>query len=381
MTQSGSTPESTLNDGLTYNQYYGLRVQDDQISLGYPDVVKVLAVYESTSNNDPVLTRVQFPALSNVDNDAVIGEDIVGSDSGAIARVVTKPQTNNLGIVYLNSEQFSLGETVTFKESNIVSNIQVITIGQYKDLTNNYNLDKGQKDEFYDYSRLVKTGSLTPEKRLLVVFDHYTVPSSDDGDVFTVLSYDAARFSKDIPEIGPNGVRASDTLDFRPRVADNPGTSASPFAFSSRNFSTAINYNLKAGESSLLGYDFYLPRIDRVYLDKFSGIIVTKGISSLNPNPPENASDDLMQIAEISLPAYLYNVDDAEITLIDNRRYTMRDIGTLEDRVENLERVTSLSLLKLIPKHLELKMLMEIIDLSLVSLLMILQIELYWMET
>ena len=347
LTQSGSTPESTLNDGLTYNQYYGLRVQDDQISLDYPDVVKVLAVYESTSNNDPVLTRVQFPALSNVDNDAVIGEDIVGSDSGAIARVVTKPQTNNLGIVYLNSEQFSLGETVTFKESNIVSNIQVITIGQYKDLTNNYNLDKGQKDEFYDYSRLVRTGSLTPEKRLLVVFDHYTVPSSDNGDVFTVLSYDAARFSKDIPEIGPNEVRASDTLDFRPRVVDNPGTSASPFAFSSRNFSTAINYNLKAGESSLLGYDFYLPRIDRVYLDKFSGIIVTKGISSLNPNPPENASDDLMQIAEISLPAYLYNVDDAEITLIDNRRYTMRDIGTLEDRVENLERVTSLSLLEI----------------------------------
>ena len=347
LTQSGSTPESTLNDGLTYNQYYGLRVQDDQISLQRPDVVKVLAVYESTNNNNPVLTRVQFPALSNVDNDAIIGEDIVGSDSGAIARVVSKPQSNNLGIVYLNSQQFSLGENVTFKESNIVSNIQVITIGQYKDLTNNYNLDKGQKDEFYDYSRLVRTGSLTPEKRLLVVFDHYTVPSSDDGDVFTVLSYDAARFSKDIPVIGPNEVRASDTLDFRPRVADNPGTSASPFAFSSRNFSSAINYNLKAGESSLLGYDFYLPRIDRVYLDKFSGIIVTKGISSINPNPPENGSDDLMQIAEVSLPAYLYDVDDVEVTLIDNRRYTMRDIGVLEDRVENLERVTSLTLLEI----------------------------------
>ena len=347
LTQSGSTPESTLNDGLTYNQYYGLRVQDDQISLDYPDVVKVLAVYESTNNNDPVLTRVQFPSLSNVDNDAIIGEDIIGSDSGAIARVVTKPQSNNLGIVYLNSDQFSLGESVTFRESNIVSNIQVITPGQFKDLTNNYNLDKGQKNEFYDYSRLVRTGSLTPEKRLLVVFDHYTVPSSDDGDVFTVLSYDAARFSKDIPEIGPNKVRASDTLDFRPRVADNPGTSASPFAFSSRNFSNAINYNLKAGESSLLGFDFYLPRIDRVYLDKFSDIILTKGISSSNPNPPENGNEDLMQIAEISLPAYLYNVDDAEISLIDNRRYTMRDIGILEDRVENLERVTSLSLLEI----------------------------------
>ena len=34
------------------------------------------------------------------------------------------------------------------------------------------------------------------------------------------------------------------------------------------------------------------------------------------------------------------------ISLVDNRRYTMRDIGQLEDRIENLERVTSLSLLE-----------------------------------
>ena len=47
-----------------------------------------------------------------------------------------------------------------------------------------------------------------------------------------------------------------------------------------------------------------------------------------------------MQLAEINLPAYLYDVDDAEISMIDNRRYTMRDIGEIEDRVENLERVT-----------------------------------------
>ena len=54
-----------------------------------------------------------------------------------------------------------------------------------------------------------------------------------------------------------------------------------------------------------------------------------------------------MQLGQIDLPAYLYNVDDAEISMIDNRRYTMRDIGNIEDRVENLERVTSLSLLEL----------------------------------
>ena len=30
------------------------------------------------------------------------------------------------------------------------------------------------------------------------------------------------------------------------------------------------------------------------------------------------------------------------LRVIDNRRYTMRDIGELEDRIENLEELTSL---------------------------------------
>ena len=35
----------------------------------------------------------------------------------------------------------------------------------------------------------------------MIVFDHYTVPSNDDGDVFTVNSYDKERFTNDIPNI------------------------------------------------------------------------------------------------------------------------------------------------------------------------------------
>ena len=51
-----------------------------------------------------------------------------------------------------------------------------------------------------------------------------------------VDSYDAERFSKDIPNIG-GSIRATDTLDFRPRVAIfNPAvtTDRSPFDFNAR---------------------------------------------------------------------------------------------------------------------------------------------------
>ena len=354
LTRSGAATSDSINDGLTYNSYYGLRVQDDQISLNFPDVSKVLSIYESKNTADPFLDRIEFSSISVVDTDAIIGEDIIGSDSGAIARIVQNSSsvaspaipTNNLGIVYLNRERFNVGENVTFKESNIISTVQSITSGQYKDITNNFTLDKGQKDEYYDYSRLIRVGNQIPEKRLLIVFDHYTIPTSDNGDVFTVLSYDDERFSNDIPDIGSRSKRASDTLDFRPRVQRFTSTSSSPFDFASRNFGDDPKFVLKPGEGSLVGYDFYLPRIDRVYLDKFSNVILRKGISSVDPQPPINEDPDLMQLGEIQLPAYLYDVDDASIDLLENRRYTMRDIGSIEDRVESLERYTSLSLLE-----------------------------------
>jgi hypothetical protein len=353
--QSGSGISSSINDGLTYNQYYGLRVQDEEISLNYPDVVKVISVYESFDSSLPTLDEVQFTSSANVTSNAIIGEDISGGTSKAIARVVSKPSANVLGIVYLNSEKLLAGESVTFKDSNITTNIELITLGKYKDITNLYSLDKGQKEQYYDYSKIIRNkNTAEPSKKLLIVFDYYSVPSNDNGDVFTVLSYNNDRFSNDIPTIGPRLVRSSDTLDFRPAVSEFSGSTSSPFDFSSRNFDNLPKLILSPNESSLIGYEYYLPRIDKLYLDKFGTFILEKGISSKDPKAP-NKNDAVMEIATIKLPPYLYNPSDAIISLVDNRRFTMRDIGLIEDRVENLERVTSLSLLEINTQTLQIQ--------------------------
>ena len=351
--ESGTGISSSIGDGLAYNQYYGLRVQDEEISLNYPDVVKIISVYESFDSSAPVVDQIQFGASSDVSTNAIIGENIFGKGSKAIARVVSKPFSNVLGIVYLNSERFSIAESVVFEDSNITTEIESITPGKYKDITNSYTLDKGQKDQYYDYSRIVRNKNTTePSKQLLIVFDYYSVPSNDSGDVFTVLSYDKERYTHDIPFIGPRSVKSSDTLDFRPRVPVFTSTTSSPFDFSSRTLSSAPI--LAPNESSLLGYEYYLPRIDKLYLDKTGNFILEKGISSKNPKAPDK-SDAVMEIATIKLPPYLYNPANATVTLMDNRRYTMRDIGLIEDRVENLERVTSLSLLEVNTQTLQIQ--------------------------
>ena len=108
------------------------------------------------------------------------------------------------------------------------------------------------------------------------------------------------------------------------------------------------------GEGSIIGYEFYLPRIDKLYIDKYGTFIVEKGVSAKYPKAPTK-NDALMEIATINLPPYLYNPQDASISLVDNRRFTMRDIGYIEDRVENLEKVTSLSLLELNTQTLQIQ--------------------------
>jgi hypothetical protein len=352
--QSGTGVNTSVNNGLTYNQFYGLRVEDDEICLNYPDVANVIAIYESVNANAPTLDTLSFSPILGVTNGAIIGENIIGNVSGAVARIVTKPSSDTVGIVYLNSNRFSSYENVTFQESNITGSIQTITLGLYKNVTNNFTLDKGQKDEYYDYSKIVRNSSVTQSSnQLLVVFDYYSVPSNDNGDLFTVLSYDNSRYLYDIPDIGANNVRASDTLDFRPYVTPFTGiTTASPFDFSSRSFGTNPKLIITPEEGSLIGYSYYLGRIDKLFLDKKGNFILSQGTSSDNPTPPVTI-DEVMEVATITLPPYLFDPKLAQISLDDNRRYTMRDIGVIDDRVSNLEKSTSLSLLEASTNNLQ----------------------------
>ena len=349
---------STVN-GLTQSKSFGLRVEDKVISLNTPDVANVVGVYESVTNAAPILDRLVFVSGLALNTASILGEQVVGSVSGAIGQITDRISATVVEIAYLTPQQFIIGETITFKESNIVTNLQGVTAGSYLNITSSYTLDKGQRSSFYDYSRIVrKDGTRVPNRQLKIIVNRYTIPTNDKGDVYTVGSYDEDRFKNDVPILNGN-IRASDTLDFRPRVGEHSGASAfSPFDFQSRNFATAgINPTLvpSPNESSTIGISHYLPRTDKIILDPSANIdqrytsgefVVVEGVSSKNPIPPDDIELG-MTVATVKLPAYCYNPDDIEIITVDNRRFTMRDIGKLEDRIENLETVTSLSLLEL----------------------------------
>ena len=347
------TQKASAQNGLTASKYYGLRIEDNEISLNVPDVANVRAVLESTDENAPVLDKLVFATGLALDQNAIVGEKIVGQEGRAVGQVVSRTATE---IFYIsrNTNNFRVGETVKFKESAIESTVQKVVKGSYVNLTANYRLDSGDRNDYVDYSRIIRRpASPTPDKQLLVIYDCYKISPGDTGDFFSVNSYSAERYKSDLPNL-PNGLSASDIIDFRPRVsAFDPTTTASPFAFSSRQYESTYKYIISPDEVTHVGYSYYLPRIDLVTINRLGEVEVVLGEAADNPQAPILA-DDAMELAQISYPAYLYNAaTEPRIFHRDNRRFTMRDIGKLESRIETLEELTSLTMLELSAKTTE----------------------------
>jgi hypothetical protein len=215
------------------------------------------------------------------------------------------------------------------------------------DITARFQLDNGQRDNFYDVGRLkLKTGAVVPTGRLLINFDYF---SHGSGDYFDVDSYSGVVDYANIPSYFSDTTGEEfdlrDCLDFRPRVDDattiNSGNIDRSFDGTGASTVDVIKFNSNITSD----FEYYLPRIDKVFLDKEGNFKIAEGASGLKPQVPK-ALDNAMHLYTLYLNPYTLSTEDLSIKKIDNKRYTMRDIGKLEKRIENVEYYTQLSLLE-----------------------------------
>jgi hypothetical protein len=126
-----------------------------------------------------------------------------------------------------------------------------------------------------------------------------------------------------------NNTALADVLDFRPYYGQNDNRSR-------LDPDTVIE---------LQNLSVYMPRYDKVVVSTIGDFSVVKGTPSLDPVIPPTPGDS-MALYELFVPAYTFDAGQITTKYIDNRRYTMKDIGTIERRVRNLEYYTSLSMLE-----------------------------------
>ena len=343
---------NTLNDGLTNSRVYGTRVQDRQISLNVPEAIELLGVFESNDASDPDLPGITLGAYSGPsgnNSDMRIGEKLIGTDSDAVAVITEKPNTTTVGAVFLNENTFSVGERVRTSNTNITAIVAGTTPGD-RNVTNQYFMVTNDKDTYYDYSYLERDKNAPePSNRLKIVFKNLFVEASDEGDFYTASSYPSNLPREIVPINGFYDRITSDLIDIRPRVSNyNTSSSVSPFDFASRSFAStgsSINDPMVSDEQIIVDYEYYQGRRDRLFLDKDGKFLYVTGFPSDDPTEPEPVKDAI-EVCKVEVPPYVYSVKDVTVRTTEHKRYTMKDIGGLEQRIENIEFYTQLSLLE-----------------------------------
>ncbi|AFB15365.1 hypothetical protein RW01021201_089 [Synechococcus phage S-RIM8] len=348
------------NYNLSYLNIYGTRIEDTEISLGLKDAYQLHAVYESLDDNDPII-----PSITLVEpRFFAVGSIVVGRTSKARAKVVEfASSTLKLSLVYV-SGQFVLGETVTGIDSSgevitgIINDAEGSVIAGSKVVTDRYYLESSQTGFMYDCSRIVrKKGTPSPIRKLKIVIDYYS--HSATGDYFGGQSYLDTNY-EDIPSYKEKYL--ADYLDFRPGIKNlysGTGTVSSPafvncstFDFKSRVFNvsgtpTATIFDIPKLDSDFrCDYDWYLSRIDKLFLAPNGEFQILKGKSAENPDEPDDLKNAMLLAILRHQPYGFDPSKDVAIEKSDNRRYTMRDIGKIERRLNQVEYYTSLNMLE-----------------------------------
>jgi len=287
---------------------------------------------------------------------ATVSRSVAGSktktlNSNSTVQISTLAAVNKQGGI-------SLGKADIYQLNAVYMSADFSTNATASDtnITDRFELDNGQRDNYYDVGRIkLKPGELTPTGRILIDFDYF---SHGSGDYFDVDSYSGVVDYENIPSYKSDTTGKSyelrDCLDFRPRVDDastiNSGGQDRSYDGSGASTIDIVKFNSNVSTD----HEYYLPRIDKIFLDKEGNFKFVEGASSLNPQVPKDL-DGAMHLYTLEVPAYTLSTEDITIKKVDNKRYTMRDIGKLESRIESLEYYTQLSLLETQAQNLQIQ--------------------------
>ena len=268
-----------------------------------------------------------------------------------------------------------------------VYNINAIYIGDTADTTpydptgadnkGKFIFSDGQRATCYIHGVLEKDPrsppALTATSTILIDLDYFTYDQSQGVGFFNFLSYpiddtNTANTNAITTATMPTytGESLRNFIDFRPFLV-NTGVVTSVVDDSTINPATTTTFSVTASGSYLPTPDsvyqsqteHYLPRIDRIVLNAKGQFNVVEGTSDDQPSPPRERPGE-MSLGLVYIPPYpslvytqVRNVPrpfrgSSFVTIqpTKNQRYTMKDIRTIDSRVEALEYYTSLSLLE-----------------------------------
>jgi len=276
---------------------------------------------------------------------------------------------------------FSLGFADVFRINKIY-----FSKGSYSNTTSNYSylfrFDNGQRDDRYELASVspIASGVLHTDSMLVVDMDIFTYNQSQGIGYFTGNSYPvddvdlsntAAIQTQYIPQYmssDGSSFDLRDCVDFRPFANNSADSTANSINWSTTATENPVGnlvFSVNPSYGSFLpspdrnyvaDLEYYLPRIDKAVLTTGGVFTTIEGVPAPKPLPPLDSSK-AMTIGVITVPPYpTLSTPDARISgrydyavtinLTQNQRFTMANIGSLSDRVKQLESYTSMNALE-----------------------------------
>ena len=334
-----------------------LTILESNPSINMPTTEGLIAVYSGSKflNVDEL---IMTPNNTDTVSYAIISGDAIQNNTQYTVYVKTNSDRGSQRSKTLTTvtETFTVLPNVSVKTLGNADILDIVSIVQSSntndktpdDLKQYLNFNNGQSDYYYNNGSLSGFNSdvLNTFKNSVNASTQYQVTyryfiHSGSGP-FTVDSYvtsqnQSAYGSKPIYDAIPtytadNGTtyRLTDCFDFRTKSSDATNTFE----------------NVPIPRTELIAdVTKYLPRIDALYVASNGEFGILPGISSENPVEPIG-NEYIMVLYYLENKPYVRSVSDVGLTYVDNRRYTMKDIGKLNTRLTNVEDMVSLNQLE-----------------------------------
>lgn len=304
--------------------------------------------------------------VSAVDSDIITsGLTITGNGtvSASISGLPSSTMTVEV-LAYVKKSQASLKtKTLTTRTISVAGSQSQIKLGKADiydivehvkaadssvSFANRYTLDNGQRDNHYDIGALnLDAGQTAPADSASIKYRYFEHTTS--GDFFAAQSYASPITYKDIPSFRQTSgsvIKLFNALDFR-SVKD--GTDSE---FSNTSAGARVLELPQPGQLVEADITYHLAETGKLVIDKQGIIRFVRGNAAFNPPYPPKP-DETLALYDIRLNANTLNDSDVFTRKIDHRRFTMKDIGVLENRVSKLEEFASLSALEIDTKHFQ----------------------------
>jgi hypothetical protein len=288
---------------------------------------------------------IENPTISTTSSTITISGLAISTSHTIVYPVVksttAKTKTPTVSILQLSDANVFASPTISLGKADVYKIDSIKMAGNTLTVTDWFTLDDGQRPSHYDVSKLVKKPNYpVPYGNLTIQFRYYAHGTS--GEYFSANSYsDSSIIRSEVPVFHSDAFSAKlyDTIDFRPRK-DDTGT-----AFSGVN--SSLSMMPRRGFQTNFGYNYYLPRKDKIAIDVSGNIFNITGAPALTPQEASDP-DQGMTLYKLTYAPYTQTSDNPDVTFeyIDNKRYTMRDIGVLEKRLNQVEYYTALNLLE-----------------------------------